>query len=127
VPKGDFFLMIMKRDATTGKLTPVDWSNIEAPGYKYNKRKRISGTVDTPGTAKTLYSGEFIAESIIIMNKGTASATATVIDGTETVLDLVVSAEATLVLSPVFIPFTTNVTINSDSANVLFTFGGWTP
>lgn len=114
---------------------------------KKKKRDRLTGHVTTPGTAVTLVGeyytqGPFIAEAIWVCNGDTTCHTFQILDGTTALTcNVVIAPSCDCCLDEdstkvpnfydfnglTWMPFFTAVNINSDSALVTVTMGGWIP
>lgn len=122
------------------------FKNTEGHFYyqKKEKRDRLTGSVETPGTPVTLTgqyytTGPFIAETIWACNGSTVCQTFQILDGTTALtcdIQLAPSACLTITstkaanflnLSPIWMPFFTSVRIDASSTLVIVTVGGWIP
>jgi hypothetical protein len=92
------------------------------------KRRQVTGSVATGATAVALYTGRFVARSIIVSNPDTATHWFQLLDGGVPLIGKVnVSANAMVSITAVDLPFYTSVNFNSDSTLVVFTSGGFVP
>ena len=92
------------------------------------KRRRITGTVDTGGTKKVLYTGRFTAKSIIVSNNSTASVWFEIYDGDELIIGRrTLAANSTWEITECDVVFYTSVAFNSDVTTTILTASGSVP
>jgi len=97
---------------------------------KVKNRKRLTGSVVTPGTPVTLYDGAYIALSILIHNPDTVTNTWILYDGNTKLVGgngVSIAAGAIHQKELTWVPFETSVRIDASSPNVVFNFGGYIP
>jgi hypothetical protein len=91
------------------------------------KRRQVTGSVATPGTAVALYTGRFLARSIVVSNPTSGSQTFQVLDGTTVLYAFTLTAGSYWSISDADVPFYVSVSFNSTSTGVIFTSGGAVP
>ena len=98
------------------------------PHKQLRNRKPITGTVDTGGTKKALFTGAYIALTIIVSNDSPGPAWYEIYDGDTKIIGRdTLPPNAVRPLTNIWIPFDHSVQVNSDTTTTIFTFGGFTP
>jgi hypothetical protein len=98
------------------------------PHKQLRNRKPVTGTVDTGGTKKALYTGAYIALTVVVSNDSPNPVWYEIYDGdTKIVGRATLAANAVRPISNAWLPFDHSVEVNSDATTTIFTFGGFTP
>ncbi|MFQ6095641.1 MAG: hypothetical protein ACE5NN_05815 [Candidatus Bathyarchaeia archaeon] len=101
------------------------WIN---PEKMLRNRKRVTGTVETAGTKKDLYTGAYIARSIIVSNDSNTKVWFEIYDGNEKIIGRrEVAGYDTWKVENCWIPFESSIGFNSDVTTTILTCGGFTP
>ena len=126
------FREIFLWDEATGKFDiplTASWFLLVEDYLKVVARRRLTGSVVTPGTPVTLYTGAYTALSLMIHNPGSNTETWLIYDG-DTAL---VGASGVSIAAGVlfekelwWMPFETSVRIDASSTQIVFSFGGYT-
>jgi hypothetical protein len=98
------------------------------PHKQLRNRKPITGTVETGGTKKALYTGAYIAMTIIVSNDSSDPVWYEIYDGDTKIIGRgTLPPNAIIPVTNAWIPFDHSVEVNSDATTTIFTFGGFTP
>jgi len=98
------------------------------PHKQLRNRKPIIGTVETGGTKKALFTGAYIALTIIVSNDSPNPVWYEIYDGDTKIIGRgTLPANAVRPITNAWIPFNRSVEVNSDATTTIFTFGGFTP
>lgn len=98
------------------------------PHKQLRNRKPITGSVETAGTKKALYTGAFIALTIIVSNDSPGAVWFEIYDGDAKVIGRgTLTANEVRPLTNIWLPFDSSVEVNSNATTTIFTFGGFTP
>jgi len=98
------------------------------PHKQLRNRKPITGSVETAGTKKALYTGAFIALTIIVSNDSPGAVWFEIYDGDSKIIGRgTLAANEVRPLTNIWLPFDSSVEVNSNSATTIYTFGGFTP
>jgi len=98
------------------------------PHKQLRNRKPISGSVETAGTKKALYTGAYIALTIIVSNDSPGAVWFEIYDGDAKVIGRgTLAANEVRPLTNIWLPFDSSVEVNSNATTTIFTFGGFTP
>jgi hypothetical protein len=98
------------------------------PHKQLRNRKPIAGSVETAGTKKALYTGAFIALTIIVSNDSPGAVWFEIYDGDAKVIGRgTLAANEVRPLTNIWFPFDHSVEVNSNATTTIFTFGGFTP
>jgi hypothetical protein len=98
------------------------------PHKQLRNRKPITGSVETAGTKKALYTGAFIALTIIVSNDSPGAVWFEIYDGDAKVIGRgTLAANEVRPLTNIWLPFDSSVEVNSNATTTIFTFGGFTP
>jgi len=98
------------------------------PHKQLRNRKPITGTVDTGGTKKALYTGAFIALTIIVSNDSPGAVWFEIFDGDTKIIGRGnLPANGIREITNAWLPFDRSVEVNSNATTTIFTFGGFTP
>jgi len=98
------------------------------PHKQLRNRKPISGSVETAGTKKALYTGAFIALTIIVSNDSPGAVWFEIYDGDAKVIGRgTLAANEVRPLTNIWLPFDSSVEVNSNATTTIFIFGGFTP
>jgi hypothetical protein len=98
------------------------------PHKQLRNRKPITGSVETAGTKKALYTGAFIALTIIVSNDSPGAVWFEIYDGDAKVIGRgTLAANEVRLLTNIWLPFDLSVEVNSNATTTIFTFGGFTP
>jgi len=98
------------------------------PHKQLRNRKPIIGSVETAGTKKALYTGAFIALTIIVSNDSPGAVWFEIYDGDAKVIGRgTLAANEVRPLTNIWLPFDSSVEVNSNATTTIFTFGGFTP
>jgi hypothetical protein len=98
------------------------------PHKQLRNRKPITGTVDTGGTKKALFTGAYIALTVVVSNDSAGPVWFEIYDGDTKIAGRgTLAANAVRTLTDIWIPFDKSVEVNSDATTTIFTFGGFTP
>ena len=98
------------------------------PHKQLRNRKPVTGTVDTGGTKKALFTGAYIALTIIVSNDSAGPVWFEIYDGDTKIAGRgTLAANAVRPLTNIWVPFDKSVEVNSDATTTIFTFGGFTP
>lgn len=122
------FREIMLWDRYTGKFDiPMEpWYLYSEDVLKVWNRKRLTGSVVTPGTPVTLYTGKYTALSLMVSNGTSMSQTWQIFDGNvELMAPIAIAANSLFEKDLWFMPFETSVSIDASDPSVIFTFGGY--
>jgi len=116
----------------TGKFDiPMEpWYASSEDILKVLNRLRLTGSVVLPGTPVTLYTGAYTALSLMIHNPSSAAQTWLLFDGTTCLVGaagVAIAAGAIMQKDLWWMPFAASVRIDSSSADVVFTLGGYIP
>lgn len=132
LPKGApaEFRNLMCYNEDTGKfdLPFVPWYLHVEDYLKVVNRLRLTGSVVAPGTPVTLYTGAYTALSLMVHNPSSAAQTWLLYDGATCLVGAAGVAIAAGVLFEKdlwWMPFAASVRIDSSSADVVFTLGGY--
>jgi hypothetical protein len=91
------------------------------------KRRQVNGSVVTPGTPATLYSGRITVRSIVVSNPTSGSQTFKIYDGSTVLYAFTLAAGSYWAASDLDVPFYTSVAFDSSSTGVIFTAGAFAP
>jgi len=125
------FREIFLWDEATGKFDiplTASWFLLNEEYLKVKNRRRLTGSVVTPGTPVTLYTGAYTALSLMIHNPTSNTQTWLIYDGTTCLVGatgVTIAANVLFEKDLWFMPFATSVRIDASSALVVFTFGGY--
>ncbi|MBS7632790.1 hypothetical protein KEJ15_04100 [Candidatus Bathyarchaeota archaeon] len=98
------------------------------PHKQLRNRKPITGSVETAGTKKALYTGTFIALTIVVSNDSPGAVWFEIYDGDAKVIGRgTLAANEVRPLTNLWLPFNRSVEVNSNATTTIFTFGGFTP
>ena len=98
------------------------------PHKQLRNRKPITGSLETAGTKKALYTGAFIALTIIVSNDSPGAVWFEIHDGDAKVIGRgTLAANEVRPLTNIWLPFDNSVEVNSNATTTIFTFGGFTP
>ena len=98
------------------------------PHKQLRNHKPITGSVETAGTKKALYTGAFIALTIIVSNDSPGAVWFESYDGDAKVVGRgTLAANEVRPLTNIWLPFDSSVEVNSNATTTIFTFGGFTP
>jgi len=132
LPRGapEEFREIFLWNRDTGKFDiPLEpWYWFTEDYLKVKNRKRLTGSVVTPGTPVTLYTGTYTALSLLIHNPSTVTQTWLIYDDKTALVGAAgvqIAANAILQKELWWMPFETSVRIDASSAELVFTFGGY--
>lgn len=126
------FREIMLWNEATGKFDiplTASWFLLVEDYLKVKNRLRLTGSVVTPGTPVTLHTGAYTALSVMIHNPDSTAGTWLIYDGNTCLVGatgVAIAAGALFEKELWFMPFATSVRIDASSANIVFTFGGYT-
>ncbi len=122
-------LMLYNEDTGKFDIPMTPWYLSTEDYLKVKNRLRLTGSVVTPGTPVTLYTGAYTALSFLVHNPATITHTWLISDGSTCLVGasgVALAAGAIFQKDLWFIPFATSVRIDSSSAEVVFTLGGYT-
>ncbi len=98
------------------------------PHKQLRNRKPITGSVETAGTKKALYTGAFIALTIVVSNDSPGAVWFEIYDENAKVIGRgTLAANEVRPLTNIWLPFDRSVEVNSNATTTIFTFGGFTP